>query len=80
MRAMSIAYQIELPDDLASRLEVMAKDMGLSLGAVFKGAVTEQLEDYEDALEALRRRNDSDAEYVTTDELCKNLGLLDTVE
>ncbi len=77
---MSIAYQIELPDDLASRLEVMAKDMGLSLDAVFTGAVTEQLEDYEDALGALRRRNDPDAEYVTTDELCKNLGLLDTVE
>ena len=42
MRAMSIAYQIELPDDLASRLEVMAKDMGLSLGAVFKGAGVRQ--------------------------------------
>ena len=72
---MGLALHIDVSDDIASRLTQVVRDSGESIDAFVHGAVVTQIEDYEDGMAALRVKNDPDMEYVSTDELIKNLDL-----
>jgi len=66
---------VRLPKELGKRLDNLAKKTGRTKSYYVKEALQEYLEDMEDGYLALQRLNDKNAEYLTTTELKKNLGL-----
>jgi len=66
---------INLPSKSEKILEELAQAAGKDMEAFARDALMEYLEDMEDAQIALNRLNDPNAEYITTDELKKSLGL-----
>jgi predicted DNA-binding protein len=66
---------INLPSKSEKILEELARDAGKDVAAFARDTLLEYLEDMEDAQVALNRLNDPNAEYITTDELKKSLGL-----
>jgi len=68
---MSEAVSIRLPEDVAKRLEELAKSLDRSKTYIVTKALREYLEEYEDYLIALHRLNDKDDKAVSEKELVK---------
>jgi RHH-type rel operon transcriptional repressor/antitoxin RelB len=68
---MSEAVSIRLPEDVAKRLDELAKSLDRSKTYIVTKALREYLEEYEDYLIALHRLNDKDDKVVSEKELVK---------
>ena len=66
---------LKLPTDLESRLNKLAEKTKRPKSYYMREALSEYLEEYEDAYLALERLNDRNAKYLSTKELEKRLGL-----
>ncbi|MDG6902579.1 MAG: ribbon-helix-helix protein, CopG family [Nitrososphaerota archaeon] len=68
---MSEAVSVRLPNDVAKRLEDLAKSLDRPKTYIVTKALREYLEEYEDYLIALHRLNDKDDRLVSEKELVK---------
>ena len=68
---MSEAVSIRLPEDIAKRLDKLAKSLDRPRTYIVTKALKEYLEEYEDYLIALHRLDDKDDKVVTEKELVK---------
>ena len=68
---MSEAVSVRLPEDVAKRLEELAKSLVRPKTYIVTKALREYLEEYEDYLIALHRLNDKDDRLVSEKELVK---------
>lgn len=68
---MSEAVSVRLPEDVAKRLEELAKSLDRPKTYIVTKALKEYLEEYEDYLIALHRLNDKDDRLVSEKELVK---------
>jgi RHH-type rel operon transcriptional repressor/antitoxin RelB len=68
---MTEAVSVRLPDDLARRLDELAKSLDRSRTYIVNKALREYLEEYEDYLIALHRLNDKDDNLVSAEELTR---------
>jgi len=68
---MSEAVSIRLPEDVAKRLDELAKSLDRSKTYIVTKALREYLEEYEDYLIALHRLNDKDDKAVSEKELVR---------
>ena len=66
---MSEAVSVRLPEDIAKRLEDLAKSLDRPKTYIVTKALREYLEEYEDYLVALHRLDDKDDRVVTRKEL-----------
>jgi len=66
---MTEAVSIRLPDDIAKRLDELAKSLDRPKTYIVTKALREYLEEYEDYLIALHRLNDKDDQVVSEKEL-----------
>ncbi|MBI5847915.1 MAG: ribbon-helix-helix protein, CopG family [Nitrospirae bacterium] len=66
---------LKLPADLEERLNQLAQKTKRSKSFYMREALTEYLEEYEDAFLALDRLNKKNAKFLSTKELEKSLGL-----
>lgn len=66
---MTEAVSIRLPDDIAKRLDELAKFLDRPKTYIVTRALREYLEEYEDYLIALHRLNDKDDRVVSEKEL-----------
>ena len=66
---------IRLSDEIARRLNALAKKTKRTKTSFIREMLDEELADYEEAYIALERLNDKNARYLTTEELEKKLGL-----
>ena len=71
---MSEAVSVRLPEDVARKLETLAKTLERSKTYIVTKALQEYLEEYEDYLLALHRLKDKDDAIVTEKDLVKSLG------
>ena len=68
---MSEAVSVRLPEDVAKRLDELAKSLDRPKTYIVTKALREYLEEYEDYLIAMHRLNDKDDRLVTQKELVK---------
>lgn len=68
---MSEAVSVRLPEDIAKRLDELARSIDRPKTYIVTKALREYLEEYEDYLVALHRLNDKDDRAVTEKELVK---------
>lgn len=68
---MTEAISVRLPEDIAKRLEVLAKSLERPKTYIVTKALREYLEEYEDYLVALHRLNDKNDRVVSEKELVK---------
>ncbi len=68
---MSEAVSVRLPEDVARRLDELAKSLDRPKTYIVTKALREYLEEYEDYLIALHRLNDKNDRLVTEKELVK---------
>jgi RHH-type rel operon transcriptional repressor/antitoxin RelB len=68
-------FSLRLPDDILKRLSMLAKRTRRSKSSFIQEMIENSLEDLEDGYAALERLNQKNAEYLTTEELEKELGL-----
>ena len=68
---MSEPVSVRLPEDVAKRLEELAKSLDRPKTYIVTKALKEYLEEYEDYLIALHRLNDKDDRLVSEKELVK---------
>ncbi len=68
---MTEAVSVRLPDDLAKRLDDLAKSLDRPRTYIVNKALREYLEEYEDYLIALHRLNDKDDKPVSAKELTR---------
>ena len=68
---MNEAVSVRLPEDIAKRLEDLAKSLDRPKTYIVTKALKEYLEEYEDYLTALHRLNDKDDKLVSEKELVK---------
>ncbi|MDG6909588.1 MAG: ribbon-helix-helix protein, CopG family [Nitrososphaerota archaeon] len=68
---MSEAISVRLPEDVAERLEELAKSLDRPKTYIVTKALKAYLEEYEDYLVALHRLNDKDDRLVSEKELVK---------
>jgi RHH-type rel operon transcriptional repressor/antitoxin RelB len=68
---MTEAVSVRLPDDVAKRLDELAKSLDRPKTYLVTKALREYLEEYEDYLIALHRLNDKDDAIVSEKELVK---------
>ncbi len=68
---LSEAISVRLPEDVARRLDELAKSLDRPKTYIVTKALREYLEEYEDYLIALHRLNDKDDKVVTEKELVK---------
>jgi len=68
---MSEAVSVRLPEDVARRLDELAKSLDRPKTYIVTKALREYLEEYEDYLIALHRLNDKDDKIVSGKELVK---------
>jgi RHH-type rel operon transcriptional repressor/antitoxin RelB len=66
---MAEAVSVRLPDDVAKRLDELAKSLDRPKTYIVTKALREYLEEYEDYLIALNRLSDKDDRVVTRKEL-----------
>jgi RHH-type rel operon transcriptional repressor/antitoxin RelB len=66
---MTEAVSIRLPNDVAKRLDELAKSLDRPKTYIVTKALREYLEEYEDYLIALHRLNDKDDQVVSEKEL-----------
>lgn len=66
---MTEAVSVRLPEDIAKRLDELAKSLDRPKTYIVTKALKEYLEEYEDYLIALHRLNDKDDRVVTEKEL-----------
>ena len=66
---MSEPVSVRLPEDVAKRLDRLAKSLDRSKTYLVTKALNEYLEEYEDYLVAVHRLNDKDDRVVTEKEL-----------
>ena len=66
---------LKLPADLEGRLNRLAEKTKRPKSYYMREALSEYLEEYEDAYLALERLTDRNAKYLSTKELEKRLGL-----
>ena len=68
---MSEAVSVRLPEDVAKRLDELAKSLDRPKTYIVTKAHREYLEEYEDYLIALHRLNDKDDKIISGKELVK---------
>lgn len=68
---MSEAVSVRLPEDIAKRLDELAKSLDRSKTYIVTKALKEYLEEYEDYLIALHRLNAKDDKVISEKELVK---------
>lgn len=68
---MSEAVSVRLPEDVAKRLDELARSLDRPRTYIVTKALREYLEEYEDYLVALHRLNDKDDRMVSGRELAK---------
>jgi RHH-type rel operon transcriptional repressor/antitoxin RelB len=68
---MSAPVSVRLPEDVAKRLDELAKSLDRPKTYIVTKALKEYLEEYEDYLIALHRLNDKDDKVVSEKELIK---------
>ena len=68
---MSKAMSVRLPEDIAKRLDELARSLDRPKTYIVTKALREYLEEYEDYLVALHRLNDKDDRAVSERELVK---------
>ena len=68
---MTEAVSIRLPDDVAKRLDELAKSLDRPKTYIVTKALKEYLEEYEDYLIALHRLNDKDDRVISERDLLK---------
>jgi RHH-type rel operon transcriptional repressor/antitoxin RelB len=68
---MSEAVSVRLPEDVARRLDELAKSLDRPKTYIVTKALRQYLEEYEDYLIALHRLNDKDDRVVSERELVK---------
>ena len=68
---MSEAVSVRLPEDIAKRLDALAKSLDRPRTYIVTRALREYLEEYEDYMVALHRMNDKDDKLVSEKELVK---------
>ncbi len=68
---MTEAISVRLPEDIANRLDVLAKSLERPKTYIVTKALREYLEEYEDYLVALHRLNDKNDRLVSEKELVK---------
>ena len=68
---MSEAVSVRLPEDVAKRLEELAKSLDRPKTYIVTKALREYLEEYEDYLIALHRLDDKDDRVVSEEELVR---------
>lgn len=66
---------LKLPVDLESRLNRLSEKTRRPKSYYMREALSEYLEEYEDAYLALERLSDKNAKYLSSKELVKRLGL-----
>ena len=66
---------LRLPDDVFKRLSLLAKKTRRSKSSFIQEMIEESLEDLEDGYIALERLNQKNAQYLTTEEVEKELGI-----
>lgn len=71
MTSMSEAVSVRLPEDVAKRLDELAKSLDRPKTYIVTKALREYLEEYEDYLVALHRLQDKDDRIVSEKELVK---------
>lgn len=71
---MSEAVSMRLSEDLAKRLNRLAKTLERSKTYIIKKALQEYIEEYEDYLIALHRLSDKEDAIITEEELVRKLG------
>lgn len=71
---MSEAVSVRLPEDIAKRLNKLAKTLERPKTYIIKKALQEYLEEYEDYLIALHRLSDKEDAIITEKELVEKLG------
>ncbi len=71
MTCMTTAVSIRLPEDIAKRLEELAKSLDRPKTYIVTKTLKEYLEEYEDYLIALHRLNDKDDRLVSERQLAK---------
>lgn len=70
---MSEAVSVRLPEEVAKKLDELAKALERSRTYIVTKAIQEYLEEYEDYLLALNRLHDKDDAIVSEKELVKSL-------
>ena len=68
---MSESVSVRLPEDVAKRLDELAKSLDRPKTYIVTKALREYLEEYEDYLIALHRLNDKDDRIISGKELVK---------
>ncbi len=68
------ATSVRLPENIAKKLDGLAKTLDRSKTYLIRKAVEEYLEEYEDYLVALRRLNDKDDRIISSKELRRKIG------
>lgn len=68
---MSDTISVRLPEDMAKRLDELAKSLDRSKTYIVTKALREYLEEYEDYLIALHRLNDKNDRVISEKELVK---------
>ena len=68
---MSDTVSVRLPEDIAKRLDELAKSLDRSKTYIVTKALREYLEEYEDYLIALNRLNDKNDRVISEKELVK---------
>jgi RHH-type rel operon transcriptional repressor/antitoxin RelB len=71
---MSDALSVRLPEDVARRLDALAKALDRSRTYIVTKAIQEYLEEYEDYLLALHRLEDKNDAIVSGKDLVKSIG------
>lgn len=71
---MGEAVSVRLPEDIARRLNKLAKTLERSKTYLIKKALQEYIEEYEDYLIALHRLSDKEDAIITQEELVSKLG------
>ncbi len=77
---MSEAVSVRLPENMAKRLNKLAKTLERSKTYIVKKALQEYIEEYEDYLIALHRLSDKEDAIITQEELVSKLGLQNSVQ
>jgi RHH-type rel operon transcriptional repressor/antitoxin RelB len=69
---MTEAVSVRLPDDIAKRLDELAKSIERPKTYIVTKALREYLDEYEDYLIALHRLNDKDDHIISEKDLVRN--------
>ena len=71
---MSEAVSLRLPEDIAKRLNKLAKTIERSKTYIIRKALQEYIDEYEDYLIAMHRLSDKENVIITQEELVSKLG------